>query len=244
MIDYNREAGTYDASRGGEARAAVTAEAVERLLPDGTQTLLDVACGTGIVTSRLRRPQRAVFGVDRSSGMLAVASGRLPHDVVIADAARLPIGSAHVDAVVLIWLLHLLPDAAPALAECARVLRHGGALITTVDKDTAAFKVESDVGAATAPLRHKYAGHPADSFDRVATLAAGHGLRPVGETSFEGIGQGRSPRQWRERITAGSFAWSREASPEEIAGVCRDLASLPDQDAVRPDPLYRLVALA
>ncbi|MFF2042740.1 class I SAM-dependent methyltransferase [Kitasatospora sp. NPDC058170] len=244
MIDYNGEAGTYDVSRGGEARAAAAAEAVERLLPAGTRTLVDVACGTGIVTTRLCRPTRSVLGVDRSQGMVELASGRLPLGVVLGDAARLPIGSARTDAVVLIWLLHLLSDPAPVLAEGARVLRGGGVLVTTVDKDQAAFSIASDVAEVTAPLRRKYAPRAADGFDRVVELGAGHGLRPVGETGFAGIGQGRSPRQWRERIGAGRFPWSREARPEEIAWLCRDLASLPDQDIARPDPLYRLVALA
>jgi hypothetical protein len=84
----------------------------------------------------------------------------------------------------------------------------------------------------------------ADRFDRVVGLAAGHGLRPAGEASFAGIGQGRSPRQWRERIIAGSFPWSREADPGEVADLCQDLSALPDQEVARPDPLYRLIALS
>jgi ubiquinone/menaquinone biosynthesis C-methylase UbiE len=244
VIDYNGEAETYDVSRGGEARATATAEAVERLLPEGTHTLVDVACGTGIVTTRLRRPTRSVIGVDRSQGMMELASGRLPHGVVFGDATRLPIGSARADAVVFIWLLHLLSDAAPVLAEGARILRAGGVLVTTVDKDEAAFSVESDIAAVTARFRRKYTRRAADSFDRVAELASGHGLRLAGEAAFVGIGQGQSPRQWRERITAGRSPWSREVSPQEVAGLCRDLESLPDQDAPRPDPLYRLIALA
>ncbi|MGY0232191.1 class I SAM-dependent methyltransferase [Longispora urticae] len=246
MIDYDGGAATYDVSRGGEVRAAAAAEAVERLLPEGTRTLVDVACGTGIVTTRLRRPMRAVLGVDRSWGMMELAAGRLPDGVVLGDATRLPVGSARVDAVVLVWLLHLLSDAAPVLAEGARVLRGGGVLVTTVDKNEAAFSVDSDIAAVTAPLRrkYKYASRASDSFGRVADLAAGHGLRLVGEASFVGIGQGRSPRQWRERIMSGRFLWSREAGVGEIAALCRDLESLPDQDAPRPDPLYRLVALS
>ncbi|NEA04846.1 SAM-dependent methyltransferase, partial [Streptomyces sp. SID10116] len=46
MLDYSQEADRYDASRGGEPRAAAAAEAVLGLLPAGTATLLDVACGT------------------------------------------------------------------------------------------------------------------------------------------------------------------------------------------------------
>jgi ubiquinone/menaquinone biosynthesis C-methylase UbiE len=244
VIDYDGEADGYDASRGGEARAAAAADAVERLLPKGARAVVDVACGTGIVTRRLRRPGREVLGVDRSRGMAAVASARLSNGVVLGDAMGLPIGSASVDAVVFIWLLHLLQDAAPALAEGARVLRAGGVVVTTVDKSEAAFRVESDVAAVTAPMRRAHASRAADRFERVVSIAAGHGLRPVGEATFPGIGQGRSPRQWRERILEGRFSWSVDADPAQVADVCGELASLPDQETARPDPIYRLIALS
>ncbi|GAA4621765.1 class I SAM-dependent methyltransferase [Actinoallomurus vinaceus] len=241
MLDYDREAAGYDASRGGEARAVAAAEAVERLLPEDTRVVLDVACGTGIVTRRLTRPGRLVVGIDRSHGMAAVASTRLPGAVVLGDAARLPVGSDRTDAVVLIWLLHLLDDAAPVLAEAARVLRAGGALITTVDKDQAAFAVDSDVAAVTAAARRAYAPKGPDHVDRVVASAAGLGLRVVGETTFAGVGQGRSPRQWRERIMEGRIRWARAADPARIA---EELSSLPDQEVARADPVYRLIALA
>lgn len=244
VIDYDAEAEGYDASRGGEARAAAAAEAVERLLPEGTRALVDVACGTGIVTERLLGPERAILGVDRSPGMIALASGRLPYGVVLGDATRLPIGSARAEAVLLIWLLHLLDDAAPVVAEGARVLRAEGVLVTTVDKDEATFSVESDIAAMTAPMRRKYAANATDRFDRVVTLAAGHGLRLSGEATFSGIGLGRSPRQWCERIIEGRIPWTWAADPAQVTDLCRDLSSLPDQELARPDPLYRLIALA
>jgi ubiquinone/menaquinone biosynthesis C-methylase UbiE len=255
MLDYDGEAQVYDASRGGEERAAAAAEAVERLLPAGTRTLVDVACGTGIVTRRLRGPGRTVLGADRSPGMLAMASGRLPNAVVTGDATRLPVRSGSVDAVVLIWLLHLLPEAAPVLAEAARVLRPGGVLITTVDKTSAAFRTDgdtsdtsdnsdnSDLAALVAPVLRPYRETATDRFDSVAELGARHGLRPVGETVFSGVGQGRSPRHWREQISTGRDAWTRRPDPAQVARLCDDLAELPDQETARPDPLYRLVAL-
>lgn len=253
MLDYDAEARLYDASRGGEERAAAAAEAVERLLPAGTRTLVDVACGTGIVTRRLRGPGRTVLGADRSPGMLAMASGRLPNAVVTGEATRLPIRSGGVDAVVLVWLLHLLPDAAPVLAEAARVLRPGGVLITTVDKTAAAFRTDGDDGngdgggddlaALVAPVLRPYRETATDRFDSVVEGGARYGLRPVGETVFSGVGQGRSPRHWCEQIRSGRHAWTRRADPAQVARLCGDLAELPDQDTARPDPLYRLVAL-
>jgi SAM-dependent methyltransferase len=243
VIDYNEEAGTYDESRGGESRAEAAAEAVERLLADAAGTVLDIACGTGIVTRRLRRPGRTVLGVDRSPGMLALASSRLLSAVVLGDATRLPVRTGSVDAVVLVWLLHLLPDPEPVLAEGARSLRPGGVLVTTVDKDDAYFVPDSDIAKVTAPLRRDYAARVPDSSVRVKAWAADHGLRPVAETSFPGTGQGRSPRSWLRPIAAGRIPWCTHAEPERVAEVCRELAELPDQDAPRPDPLYRLIAL-
>ncbi|OKJ94939.1 hypothetical protein AMK26_30345 [Streptomyces sp. CB03234] len=52
VIDYDSEARDYDTSRGGEPRAQASADALEQLLPQGPCTILDIACGTGIVTRR------------------------------------------------------------------------------------------------------------------------------------------------------------------------------------------------
>lgn len=243
MIDYDGEARGYDDSRGGEARARAAADAVERLLPQGPRTVLDIACGTGIVTRRLLRPGRTVLGVDRSPGMLALAARRVPGGVVCGDATRLPLAPGSVDAVVIVWLLHLLDAPAAVLAEAARVLRPGGVLITTVDKNDAYFAEDSDVARITADLRRRYAPQVPDRASWVLDRAAGHGLRLVGESVFPGTGQGRSPRGWREVIEAGRISWCTHAAPDQVAEVSRRLAALPDQDAPRPDPLYRLIAL-
>jgi ubiquinone/menaquinone biosynthesis C-methylase UbiE len=257
VLDYNAEADQYDASRGGTERAAAAARAIEHLLPAPTRILLDVACGTGIVTRRLSSPGRFVAGVDRSPGMARMAASRLPHAVILGDATRLPVASGSVDAVVIIWLLHLLTDAAPVLAEAARVLRPGGVLITTVDKNQSTFAVPSDVAEVTRESREPYAQHASDRFERVVAQAEKHGLRPAGETTFRGTGQGRTPPQWREQLLAGRMPWFRppghhhtspnteraEENTEGAEALLQALAELPDQDAARPDPVYRLIAL-
>jgi len=57
VLDYDREAAHYDATRGGDARADAAADAIQTLLPaGGTVRIADVGCGTGIVTVRLLRP--------------------------------------------------------------------------------------------------------------------------------------------------------------------------------------------
>ncbi|MEV6485332.1 class I SAM-dependent methyltransferase [Streptomyces sp. NPDC051576] len=243
MIDYDYEARNYDASRGGEPRARAAADAVELLLPQGPCSILDIACGTGMVTRRLLRPERVVVGVDRSPGMLRLAGQRIPGSVVRGDAMRLPFVSDGVDAVVIVWLLHLLPDPASVLAEAVRVLRPGGVLITTVDKDDAYFVEDSDIAQVTAELRRQYAPRVPDDSAQVLDWAAEHGLGLAARTVFPGTGQGRSPRRWREVIEAGHIPWCSHATADQVTDVHRRLAELPDQDTARPDPLYQLIAL-
>jgi SAM-dependent methyltransferase len=249
VLDYDREAERYDATRGGDARAGAAADAIEALLAAAARDaarIADVACGTGIVTVRLVRPGRSVIGVDRSAGMAAVAAGRLPGRIALGDVTRLPLAGGSADAVTMVWLLHLLRagEAAAAVAEAARVLRPGGLLITTVGKDDAAFDAAGDDAAAIAgPVRAGFDPGQADALDRVGAVGGEHGLTLAAETTFAGIGQGLSPRRWRRQLAGGAFGWTAAAGPERIDALCAELAGLPDQDRARADPVYQLVAL-
>jgi SAM-dependent methyltransferase/adenylate kinase family enzyme len=98
--------------------------------------VLDVACGTGVVTREaLRRvgPTGRVTGLDASPGMLAVAreQGRAIewHE---GRAESLPFPDASFDAVVSQFGLMFFVDRVSALAEMRRVLRPGGRLALAV----------------------------------------------------------------------------------------------------------------
>ncbi|MCF3119866.1 class I SAM-dependent methyltransferase [Streptomyces arenae] len=241
MLDYSKEADRYDASRGGEPRAAAAASAVLGLVPAGARTLLDVACGTGLVTRRLAdRDGLRVTGVDAAYRMARMAAGRVPGAVVPGDSRRLPFPDAAFDAVSTVWLLHLLSGAEEArsvVAECARVLRPGGVYVTTVDK-AASHDVGSDIDAVLAPRPVRPA---VDRADAVAAYAAEQGLVPVGEAGFRGHGQGRTPRSTVDDLRRGWFTRIPPESPlaERLAA---GLARLPDQDVARPDPRFGLRA--
>ncbi|MEU7001150.1 class I SAM-dependent methyltransferase [Nonomuraea sp. NPDC046570] len=247
MLDYDLEAAVYDETRGGLPRAQAAASAVLGLLPTGARTLLDVACGTGLVTRELATntgPGSAgcggggvqVLGVDASVGMARVAARRV--GVVVGDGRRLPVRDAAVDAVTTIWLLHLLPDARPLIAEAARVLRPGGVYLTTVDKD-AAHEVASDIDDILSAFRRR---RPSDAAELVVGEAARHGLRPEGEAGFTGHGQGRTPAAVLRAIARGGYSRQTDASPEQIEEASRRLSALPGQDLPRPAPTYRLLA--
>ncbi|MFF1692511.1 class I SAM-dependent methyltransferase [Streptomyces sp. NPDC058257] len=238
MLDYSREADRYDASRGGEPRADAAASAVRELLAPHARTLLDVACGTGLVTRRLAGAGLRVTGVDSAHNMARMASGRLPGTIVLGDSRRLPFCNASFDAVSAVWLLHLLSgpeEAAEVVAECARVLRPGGVFVTTVDK-AAAHDVGSDIDAALAPRPVRAA---VDHGQAVEVYAAARGLTPVGEAWFRGHGQGRSPRSTIDDIGRG---WFTQVPPDGplAARLAKELAALPDQEVPRPDPRFTL----
>ncbi|GGN30209.1 class I SAM-dependent methyltransferase [Streptomyces fuscichromogenes] len=250
MLDYDKEAGAYDATRGGEARAEAAAEAVLALIPetpDGSGhpgraghpgRLLDLACGTGIVTRRLAaaRPALRVVGADRAPGMARMAAARLPGAVLLADSRRLPFADATFDAVTTVWLLHLIQDTAEVrviVAECARVLRPGGVYVTTVDK-AAAHDVGSDIDAVLAGRPRRPAS---DASAEVGAYARASGLLPAGEAAFTGLGQGRSPRSTLTDLRRGWFTMLPPGDPRAEVFAER-LAALPDQDRRRPDPRF------
>ena len=247
MLDYDREAERYDATRGGDARADAAAAAIEMLLDGapGPHGVVDVGCGTGIVTVRLVRPGRSVAGIERSAGMASVATRRLPGRITRGDAVRLPLTSGSADVVTMVWLLHLLnqADSAAALAEAGRVLRPGGLLITTVGKDDALYDEADDAAALLAPVRAAFGHDQADGLDRVLDIGRRGGLALTGQTTFVGVGQGLSPRQWCRRLRGGDIGWVLAAGTERLDELCAALGELPDQDRPRPDPVYRLVAL-
>ncbi|HEY5832901.1 class I SAM-dependent methyltransferase [Streptomyces sp.] len=239
MLDYDVEVARYDATRGGVPRAQSAARAILALVPDRARTLLDVGCGTGLVTERLVRPGLRVFGLDAAPGMLRAASERMGPALVLGDCRQLPFADASLDAVSAVWLLHLLPNAATVVAECARVLRPGGLFVTTVDKDTC-HDMHSDVDELLAPYRVHRAY---DRASRIMAVASEHRLRRAGEARFTGHGQGRSPARIAVEVTRGYFSSALAMDEEQSAALVRRLELLPDPEVPRADPVYRLLAL-
>jgi ubiquinone/menaquinone biosynthesis C-methylase UbiE len=111
----------------------------ERLPDTRAPRVLDLGCGPGVSTFELAR-QRAdatLIGIDIAPRMLAEArrrrrTARLTNDRIRwlrADAARLPVQTASVDACTGHSFLYLVVNRAAVLADVRRVLRSGGRLV-------------------------------------------------------------------------------------------------------------------
>jgi ubiquinone/menaquinone biosynthesis C-methylase UbiE len=108
---------------------------IAELRAAGPERVLDIGCGTGILTTRMADELRGsgVVGCDFSYGMLEqAASRRREVPWVQGDALRLPLRDESVDAVTSTESFHWFPDPDAALRELARVIRPDGTLLVAV----------------------------------------------------------------------------------------------------------------
>src|SRR4029079_4090534 len=91
----------------------------------------DLRWGTGHVSALVAPFVQRIIGVDASAAILAAAEALVPDHVDLRQGTleALPIGDAEIDLVLLVLVLHHVPDPARALAEAARVLKPGGRLV-------------------------------------------------------------------------------------------------------------------
>jgi len=115
------------------------ADLVQRLPEHPPGEVLEIACGTGIVTRRLRErlsPSLRLVATDLSKAMLDYARDRLDGRKGIewreADVLKLPFEDGSFGAVVCGFGLMFAPDRQAALAEARRVLAKDGMLLFNV----------------------------------------------------------------------------------------------------------------
>jgi ubiquinone/menaquinone biosynthesis C-methylase UbiE len=116
--------------------APLAADLIEKARLAPGQRVLDVACGTGVVTrlaAQEVRPGGAVSGLDLNPGMLDVARGETPPGVSIdwyeASAEAMPLPDQAFDVVLCQMGLQFVPNKAAAVREMWRVLAKGGRLV-------------------------------------------------------------------------------------------------------------------
>lgn len=106
--------------------------ALLELVPDGASEALEIGAGEGRVARALAGRGLRVVALEQSPALAAAAraaGGGV--EVVEGDAADLPFADARFDVVVASMVLLNLDDLEGAVAEAARVLRPGGALVAS-----------------------------------------------------------------------------------------------------------------
>lgn len=110
---------------------------VRRVVAAAPARILEIACGTGVVTRRLAAalPNAAIVATDLNPAMLAEAAAvgtPRPVEWRPADASALPFADGAFDAVVCQFGVMFFPDKAKAHAEARRVLAPGGVYLFSV----------------------------------------------------------------------------------------------------------------
>lgn len=112
-------------------------DAVDALDPADDETILDLGCGTAELLLEVhdRAPDATLIGVDVAPQMLDLAhekavEDRVPLDLLLADADRLPLPDASVDGAITAFTLRNVPSVPGFFEEVHRVLAPGGRLVT------------------------------------------------------------------------------------------------------------------
>lgn len=155
----------------------------------GSKVVVDVGCGTGILTSRIANdlPVQQVYGVDMSSGMLAQARRRSAKVKWRNEPAeRIGLPSASVDAVVTTTAFHFF-DQPRALAEFARIVKPGGVVAISALATSAALArpIQALSGSRIIPAH-------APSLEEIREVVAGAGFRGIEQRSIR--------RPWYSRV--------------------------------------------
>jgi demethylmenaquinone methyltransferase/2-methoxy-6-polyprenyl-1,4-benzoquinol methylase len=131
---FETQAGHWDNSVNLDVLRPHLHEILSGLSITGKECILDLGCGTGILTSVLinfMTEAGCIHAVDYSPAMLAVAKTKLPSPLIIwheAGAASLPIESGQIDLVLCFSSWAHFEDQENVIRELYRVLKPGGKL--------------------------------------------------------------------------------------------------------------------
>ena len=111
-------------------------DATEALLhAQDHETILDIGCGNGIMMERLASAcDCRLIGTDISEDALSMAKQRLTSvsaDLICCPVDEMPLKSASIDKALTVNTMYFWDDLSAGFAEIARVLKPGGAFIST-----------------------------------------------------------------------------------------------------------------
>ena len=102
---------------------------VDLLAPKSDERILDLGCGTGVLTSEIAATGATAFGIDRSPEMVAQAKSKFPAlRFEVVDATKMEF-DGEFDAVFSNAVLHWIPEAEQVVRGIARALKPGGRFV-------------------------------------------------------------------------------------------------------------------
>jgi SAM-dependent methyltransferase len=122
-MSFGAVAAEYD-----RLRPSAPPQAIDWLLPERPDVVVDLAAGTGLLTRAIAGKARHVIAVEPDDRMRSVLRSRSPGvEALVGRGEAIPLPDASADAVLVSSAWHWM-DPALAVPEIARVLRDGGRL--------------------------------------------------------------------------------------------------------------------
>ena len=102
---------------------------------DGTETVVDVGCGSGLYADKAAKLSTHYYACDLSHGMLldGAANG---HQCVNLDAMTLPLPDDSADVILANHMIYHIPDQKKGVAEFRRVLKPSGKMTAVTNADS------------------------------------------------------------------------------------------------------------
>jgi len=176
--------------------------------------VLDVACGTGLVASRVNLVSRklcSVTGIDINDGMLAVARRNPQVEWHRGSATELPFEAGVFDVVLCQQGLQFFPDRSAAMGEMARVLAPGGRIALSV---WGALEHQPFHAAVIAAIGSYLGSEARSAFDSAFSLKTGGELRQLAANAgFKDVHVRLAHRTMRYGVPARLVAGFMEVTP-------------------------------
>ncbi len=119
--------GDYSAAKGNYHQTVIIPNLLRVLQPKAGQTILDLACGAGVVSTDLAAAGATVIGVDASAALIAKARQAVPTATFhVAGAEKTPLVAKTADAAICVLAIQNIAPVKETFAECARILKQGG----------------------------------------------------------------------------------------------------------------------
>jgi SAM-dependent methyltransferase len=238
---YAIGAGAYDEAWSPVIRPPAL-EVIRRLRLRGATYVLDIGAGTGALTPALRdaAPDATIVSLEPARPMLRYALQHRDVTPVQADACALPVAASRADAVLLAYVLFMLPDPVRGVREATRVLRAGGRAGTVTwasETPSIAAKVwDETLDEHRVPILPAHSEHAGlDTAEGITDLLRAAGLADV-EVWCEAIDHTFSPDDFWQLRTGHGVSGVRLARlepdrRERVLATLRDrLSSLAAED--------------
>ncbi len=149
---YNRIADAYQEKRENPAKSTwndfLEAPSIDKLLSEIVLTgkkVLDLGCGTGLLSIKLHNAGADVFGIDLSEKMISLAKLNFPTlKFDVGNAAHTSFRDGEFDVIASSFVMHYVKNLKPVFKEMSRILKKGGQFVFSMHHPFNFKKIEEE----------------------------------------------------------------------------------------------------